>query len=120
MPHPPLPARGPSYAGRWKYVSGTILNALRAALRIFSGKKIFKFRISGKSADFPETHFHGKGLGPDKFRRPRQTRIKNKISANYGQSERGGHLNLYPYKKRLPHAMHSSPFEKLFLRNAPP
>ena len=70
--------------------------------------------------DFPETHFHGKELGPDKFRRLRQTRIKNKVSANYDQSERGGHLNLYPYKKRLPHAMHSSPFEKLFLRNAPP
>jgi hypothetical protein len=60
------------------------------------------------------------GLCPDKFRRLRQTRIKNKIFASYGQSERGGHLNLYPYKKRLPHAMHSSPFEKLFLRNAPP
>jgi len=55
-------------------------------------KKDFKFRVSGKSADFPETHFHGKGLEPDKFRRLRQTRIKNKISANYGQSERGGHL----------------------------
>ena len=39
-------------------------------------KEYFKFRVSGKSADFPETHFHGKGLGPDKFRRLRQTRIK--------------------------------------------
>ena len=26
-------------------------------------KKDFKFQVSGKSADFPETHFHGKGLG---------------------------------------------------------
>ena len=52
------------------------MNALRAALRIFSGKKDFKFRVSGKSADFPETHFHGKGLGPDKFRRLRHMRIK--------------------------------------------
>ena len=29
----------------------------------FQRKKDFKFRVSGKSADFPETHFHGKGLG---------------------------------------------------------
>ena len=31
------------------------------ALRIFSGKNYFKFRVSGKSADFPEAHFHGRG-----------------------------------------------------------
>ena len=24
-------------------------------------KEYFKFRVSGKSADFPETHFHGRG-----------------------------------------------------------
>ena len=24
-------------------------------------KKDFKFQVSGKSADFPETHFHGRG-----------------------------------------------------------
>ena len=40
------------------------MNALRAALRIFSGKKILNFG------------FQEKGLGPDKFRRLRQTRIK--------------------------------------------
>ena len=39
----------------------TIWNALRVALRIISGKNYFKFRNSGKSADFPELPFHGRG-----------------------------------------------------------
>ncbi len=37
------------------------LNALRFALRIISGKNIFEFWVSGKSVDFPETLFYGRG-----------------------------------------------------------
>ena len=112
------------------------MNALRAALRIFSGKKILNFGFQESLRTFLKPIFTGRGLGSEhhmlslapcvsRWRGFAPTSSQaatnaNKISANYGQSERSGHLNLYPYKKRLPHAMHSSPFEKLFLRNAPP
>lgn len=96
------------------------MNALRAALRIFSGKKILNFGFQESLRTFLKPIFTGRGLGSEHHMLSLAATNANKISANYGQSERGGHLNLYPYKKRLPHAMHSSPFEKLFLRNAPP
>ena len=94
------------------------MNALRTALRIFSGKKILNFGFQESLRTFLKPIFTGRGLGPTSS--AGCDKRENKISANYDQSERSGHLNLYPYKKRLPHAMHSSPFEKLFLRNAPP
>ena len=93
------------------------MNALRAALRIFSGKKILNFGFQESLRTFLKPIFTGRGFAPTSSQAATNA---NKISANYGQSERSGYLNLYPYKKRLPHAMHSSPFEKLFLRNAPP
>ena len=96
------------------------MNAFRAALRIFSGKKILNFGFQESLRTFLKTIFTGRGLGSEHHMLSLAATNANKISANYGQIERGGHLNLYPYKKRLPHAMHSSPFEKLFLRNAPP
>ena len=86
------------------------MNALRAALRIFSGKKILNFGFQESLRTFLKPIFTGRGLSSE----------HHMLSLAPCGSERGDHLNLYPYKKRLPHAMHSSPFEKLFLRNAPP
>lgn len=40
---------------------GTILNGLRLRFGHIQRNDYFKFRVSGKSADFPETHFHGRG-----------------------------------------------------------
>jgi len=62
MPFPPLFRCAPSYAGRWKYVRETILNALRAALRIFSGKKILNFGFQESLRTFLKPIFTGRGL----------------------------------------------------------
>ena len=44
-------------------MSGTILNALRAALRIFSGKKILNFGLQESLRTFLKPIFTGRGLG---------------------------------------------------------
>ena len=85
---------------------GTILNALRVALRINSGIRFF-IRDSEKPAGFSESPFHGRGRGGKRhlqfrplfnhcspsvkiafgaLRRARQTRNKNILSAEYVQS----------------------------------
>ncbi len=38
-----------------------IENGRRVRFGHYQRKNYFKFRVSGKSADFPETHFHGRG-----------------------------------------------------------
>ena len=89
----------------------TILNALRFALGINSGKKIFVC-FSEKSADFSEKLFHGRGCNAvvlyDPFcekgiaERPqtlRYSEIKNNFSAEDGQSARGGHFDRPTCKK---------------------
>ena len=45
-------------------------------------KNYFKFRVSGKSADFPETHFHGRGRGGQ---RQLQRRFLRKLGAAGGR-----------------------------------
>ena len=71
------------------------MNALRAALRIFSGKKILNFGFQKSLRTFLKPIFTGRGLGSE----------HHMLSLAPCGSERGGHLNLYPYKKRLPHAI---------------
>ena len=59
--------------------NGTILNALRVALRIFSGKFIIIICGSETSADVSEPLFHGRGRSGERHLLQKKEHIKEYI-----------------------------------------